>query len=165
MLLNPKGSVLSIQCVYPLSGQYDHLARWLFYAALVVAILFRHRTVIASAALASVITYSTVSAIHLFVLLGQYRFKMSGNGYDIDGMHVPGWDETCARRGGDVDFFGIMPMVTTTSIMLTPILTWSTTFKSDKAKALIVWWAIFIFRQRIALLLAHTSVQHIKVGR
>jgi hypothetical protein len=145
MLLNQNGTVASLSCAYPLSGQYDHLTRWLFYAALIAAILFRRKPIIANTALASVMTYSTLSALHLFVLLGQYKFKEPADWWFSDKSSIPGWDDNSAARGGDVDFFGIMPVVTTTSIMLTPILTWSTTFRSTKARALIVWWAIFIF--------------------
>src|ERR1700712_5295057 len=145
MLLNPNGTVAIISCAYPLSGQYDHLTRWLFYVALIAAILFRRKPIIATTALASVMTYSTLSALHLFVLLGQYKFQQPADWCYGGNATVPGWDAESAARGGDVDFFGIMPVVTTTSIMLTPILIWSTTFRSTKARVLIVWWAIFIF--------------------
>lgn len=40
MLLHPNATRVKIERVYPLSGQYDVLPRMLFYAMLVVAVLF-----------------------------------------------------------------------------------------------------------------------------
>jgi hypothetical protein len=142
MLLNPNATIVSIPCSYPLSGQYDHLVRILFYVALVVSVVFRHHNIIASTALGSVMTYSTVSAIHLFVLLGQYGFGLPAPFFLNGGI---GWNEETSLQGGDIDFWGILPIVTTTVIMLTPILTWSNTFRSNEAKILVVFWAIFMY--------------------
>jgi len=42
-LLNPNASRVLVECVYPLSGQYDTLPRVLFYLSLLFGFLFRHR--------------------------------------------------------------------------------------------------------------------------
>jgi hypothetical protein len=42
-LLSPNASRVIIECVYPLSGQYDTLPRVLFYLSLLFGFLFRHR--------------------------------------------------------------------------------------------------------------------------
>lgn len=50
-LADKEKELMVVNCMYPLSGQYSHLPRFLFYAALVFAFLFRHRSWLAEAAL------------------------------------------------------------------------------------------------------------------
>src|SRR5215472_11499341 len=71
MLLHPDATQVDIACSYPLSGQYDRLQRFLFYGTLIVGLVFRHNGVIALAAIGVAMTYSSLAAIHLFVLLAQ----------------------------------------------------------------------------------------------
>lgn len=42
-LLNPKASRVLVECVYPLSGQYDTLPRIFFCLSLLFGFVFRHR--------------------------------------------------------------------------------------------------------------------------
>lgn len=42
-ILNPNASRVLVECVYPLSGQYDTLPRVLFYLSLLFGFIFRHR--------------------------------------------------------------------------------------------------------------------------
>jgi hypothetical protein len=42
-LLHPNASRVLVDCVYPLSGQYDTLPRVLFYLSLFLGFVFRHR--------------------------------------------------------------------------------------------------------------------------
>jgi hypothetical protein len=145
MLLNPNAIRNTIDCTYPLSGQYDHLPRILFYVSLVVSVLFRRFPVIATAALGSVMTYSTVAAIHLFVLLGLFDFGLPSENVPPAKFSLAGWDSRSAATGGDIDVWGIVPVISATAVMLTPILAWSNTFRSHKARSLVVYWAIIIF--------------------
>ena len=134
-----------VTCTYPLSGQYDHLPRFLFYVAAVFAVIGRHRTWVAEAALGIIIAYSATAAVHLFVLLGLYRFGMPNeNGIPTD--------VNDARGFGDVDFFGIAPVVSLTVVLLTPMLHWSETFRSHSAKIVIQCWAVFMFAASIVFL-------------
>lgn len=149
MLLNSNASRALVVCSYPLSGQYNHLPRILFYVALVVAIIFREYTVVATAALGSAMTYSTVAAIHLFVLLGTYKFGFATG--ENDYLWPLGWDSRTAIDGGDMDILGIMPVISASAVTLTPILAWSNTFRTSKARALVVYWALIIFASMIPL--------------
>jgi hypothetical protein len=145
-LLAPNITRGFVSCTYPLSGQYDHLPRFLFYVSAVFAVLGRHRTWAAEAALGIIVAYSATAAVHLFVLLGLYRFKMP---YGPDGYP---FDVNDATAFGDVDFFGIAPVVSLTVVLLTPMLQWSETFRSHSAKIVIQCWAVFMFAASIAFL-------------
>ncbi|EMR65272.1 hypothetical protein UCREL1_7746 [Eutypa lata UCREL1] len=135
-ILDADRELFPISCTYALSGQYDHLPRVLFYVLIVFAFLFRHRTTIAKAALGVVMSYSATACIHLFVLMGFYRFGLPDTiGHDVED----------ATAYGDVDIFGIAPVVTVSAIVLIPILTWSESFKGNRGKAIIVYWSILIF--------------------
>jgi hypothetical protein len=132
-----------VTCTYPLSGQYDHLPRFLFYVAAVFAVLGRHLSWVAEAALGIVIAYSATAAVHLFVLLGTYGFGMpftDGFPYSVND----------ASSFGDIDFFGIAPVVSLTVVLLTPMLHWSETFRSHSAKIVIQCWAVLMFAASIA---------------
>jgi hypothetical protein len=155
MLLNPNAIRNTIDCTYPLSGQYDHLPRILFYVSLVVSVLFRRFPVIATAALGSVMTYSTVAAIHLFVLFGFFEFGEPSENTSQERFGLRGWDSNTAATGGDIDVWGIMPVISASAVMLTPIMAWSNTFRSHKARALVVYWAIIVF---VAMALLYQKV-------
>ncbi|KAF2669762.1 hypothetical protein BT63DRAFT_423751 [Microthyrium microscopicum] len=135
-----------VTCTYPLSGQYDHLPRILFYVAAIFAVLGRHRTWVAEAALGIIIAYSATAAVHLFMLLGLYKFRMPYK----DGTYP--FDVNDSSGFGDVDFFGIAPVVSLTVVLLTPMLHWSETFRSHSAKIVIQCWAVVMFAASIAFL-------------
>jgi hypothetical protein len=145
-LLAPNITRGLVSCTYPLSGQYDHLPRILFYAAALFAVLGRHRTWVAEAALGIVIAYSATAAVHLFVLLGLYRFGMP---YSED---ISLSDVNNTSGFGDADFFGIAPVVSLTVVLLTPMLHWSETFRTHRAKIVIQCWAVLMFTASIAFL-------------
>ena len=146
MLLHPNATRVKIECVYPLSGQYDVLPRMLFYAMLVVAVLFRRCTWVASAAVGTVMTYSSVAALHFFVMLPFFdwgHLEQEGSGrLDIQSV----------TAAGDIDFWGIAPVLATAGVMLTPMMAWSATFRSNKAKAVMVYWALLVFAALIPVL-------------
>lgn len=136
-LLDADRELFSVPCIYPLSGQYSHLPRVLFYFLILFAVVFRHRATLAHAALGIVMSYSATACIHLFLLLGLYRFSMPAD-----------WsqDVVDARPYGDVDFWGIAPVVAVSAIVLIPILTWSESFKMDHGgRTIMVYWSLLIF--------------------
>jgi hypothetical protein len=145
-LLAPNVTRGLVACTYPLSGQYDHLPRILFYVAAVFAVLGRHRTWVAEAALGIVVAYSATAAVHLFILLGLYKFGMPFK----DGIYPSNVAD--ASGFGDADFFGIVPVVSLTVVLLTPMLHWSETFRTHKAKIVIQCWAVLMFAASIAFL-------------
>lgn len=140
MLLNPNATRVDVLCSYPLSGQYDRLQRFLFYGTLVAALLFRRNGVIAIAAIGVAMTYSALAAIHLFVLLTWYRW-----GYPPGENTYGEWDSNSSILYGDIDYYGIFPVLTATAVMLTPILTWSSTIRTHEARVVIIYWALLIF--------------------
>lgn len=140
MLLNPNATQVYVLCSYPLSGQYDRLQRFLFYGTLVVALLFRHNGLIAIAAIGVAMTYSAIAAIHLFVLLTWY-----GWGTPPGENTWFGWDSNSSKLYGDIDYYGIFPVLTATAVMLTPILTWSSTIRTHEARVVMIYWALLIF--------------------
>ncbi|KAF2660794.1 hypothetical protein K491DRAFT_711384 [Lophiostoma macrostomum CBS 122681] len=144
-LIDKEKELLYVSCIYPLSGQYSHLPRILFYVAIVFAFLLRHRTWLAEAALGIVMTYSATACIHLFVLLGFYDFFHAPKITLPSGGTYIAWDGVDASVFGDVDFWGIAPVIATSVIMLIPILHWSTSYHWNRGKAVIVYWAILIF--------------------
>jgi hypothetical protein len=101
---------LSVNCMYPLSGQYATLPRALFYTLIVFSLVFRRHAWISVAALGTAMTYSGVAAIHLFALVGSYKLGYPG-----------GWDRESTTDFLDVDFQGIAIILMAAGIMLTPI--------------------------------------------
>lgn len=53
---------------------------------------------------------------------------------------------------GDIDFWGIAPVLVAAGVMLTPMMVWSATFRSNKTKAVMVYWALLVFAALIPVL-------------
>jgi hypothetical protein len=138
MLLQPNATIVPVWCVYALSGQYDHLARALFYLTLIVAVLFRRSKWVSSAALGSAMVYSALTCVHLFVLLARFGWGKADD-------RGAGWNANTAMPFGDIDFFGIVPVLSASGVMLAPILTWSKTFRTHEARPVVVAWGLLIF--------------------
>ncbi len=135
-LLDANRMLYDIPCIYPLSGQYDHLPRVLFYVLIIYVILFRHYTITTTAALGVIMSYSATACIHLFTLLGTYKFIPDPYSFS---------DSENAASGGDVDFWGIAPVVALSAIILIPFLYWSESFKFNSGKIILIYWSILIF--------------------
>ncbi|OBT71254.1 hypothetical protein VF21_09484 [Pseudogymnoascus sp. 05NY08] len=133
-IFDPSRIQMNIDCVYPISGQYNTLSRALFYVLIVFSLVFRRHVWISVAALGTAMTYAAVSAVHLFTLVGLFRFRDPG-----------GWDPESTKEYMDLDLFGIFPILTASGIMLTPILMWSNTVRKHHAQAVIVCWGALIF--------------------
>lgn len=138
-LFDPNVQRLQILCVDPLSGQYDVLARGLYYLLLVVSFFFRRHSWLGPAALGTAMLYAAISAVHLFVLISLYRF-----GYPPGLLGLP-WDTGSSQAFGDVDLFGITAILAAAGVMLAPILNWSTSVRTHESQAVIVYWGILIF--------------------
>ncbi|KFZ23728.1 hypothetical protein V502_01793 [Pseudogymnoascus sp. VKM F-4520 (FW-2644)] len=133
-IFDPYRIQMNINCVYPISGQYNTLSRALFYVLIVFSLVFRRHVWISVAALGTAMTYAAVSAVHLFALVGSFHFKNPG-----------GWNPESAKEYMDIDILGIFPILTASGIMLTPILMWSNTVRRHHAQAVIVCWGALIF--------------------
>lgn len=136
-LFDPDVLRQQIWCIYPLSGQYDVLARGLYYLLLVVSFFFRRHSWLGPAALGTAMVYAATSAVHLFALITQYRF-----GYPPGPLP---WDKDNSHAFGDVDLFGITAILAAAGVMLAPILNWSTSVRTHESQAVIVYWGILIF--------------------
>ncbi|KAF4629371.1 hypothetical protein G7Y89_g8776 [Cudoniella acicularis] len=142
-LFDPNTFKIGIRCVYPLSGQYDTLSRILFYVLMVFSLVFRRHVWISVAALGTAMTYSATAAIHLLALVTNFQWGSEGGG--LSRFNETGWNSETSKPFGDVDFFGIFPILTASGIMLTPILMWSTTVREYRAQSIIIYWGILIF--------------------
>lgn len=138
-LFDPNVLRQQISCVYPLSGQYDVLARGLYYLLLVVSFFFRRHSWLGPAALGTAMVYAATSAVHLFALITLYRFG------DPPGPLGLYWDKNSSQAFGDVDLFGITAILAAAGVMLAPILNWSTSVRTHESQAVIVYWGILIF--------------------
>ncbi|KFY14814.1 hypothetical protein V492_02399 [Pseudogymnoascus sp. VKM F-4246] len=133
-IYDPTRVHMFVYCVYPISGQYNTLSRALFYVLIVFSLIFRRHVWLSVAALGTAMTYAAVSAIHLFALVGSFRFLNPGY-----------WDWGSGQDFMDLDLLGIFPILTASGIMLTPILMWSNTVRKHKAQAVVVCWGALIF--------------------
>lgn len=143
VLLDPSLIRYQIWCVHPLSGQYDTLSRALYYLLLVFSLMFRRHEWLAVAALGTAMTYAATSAVHLFAILSAFRFGDPSKSYNLD-TSVP---------YGDLDIFGIWPILVAAGLMLTPILNWSTTVRKHKAQSVIIWWGVLVFAALVPTLI------------
>jgi hypothetical protein len=128
---------IGIYCQYPLSGQYDMLPRGLFYLLLIFSLLFRRHNWLATAALGTAMTYAAVSAVHMFALVMNFDFGTPDD--------PKGWNINSSKAYGDVDVFGIYPILSAAAIMLTPILNWSVSIRANEAQMVVVYWGALVF--------------------
>ncbi|KAK2803546.1 hypothetical protein FQN50_006981 [Emmonsiellopsis sp. PD_5] len=156
-LLGGSSFRIPVNCIYPLSGQYGYLPRLLYYLLLVFSLLFRRHTWLSTAALGTAMTYAATAAIHLFILTSKFQFGMPPPRKPEYGNFIKdlwaNWDSNSSVAYGDVDVFGIYPILTTAGIMLTPILKWSSTIRKHRAQAIVVYWGILIFAALVPTLL------------
>lgn len=134
-IFDPSNYHIGVYCMYPLSGQYDVLPRGLFYLLLIFSLIFRRHNWLATAALGTAMTYAAVSAVHMLALVTNFDF----------GTPDPGWDINSSKDYGDVDVFGIYPILSAAAIMLTPILNWSVSVRANEAQMVVVYWGALIF--------------------
>jgi hypothetical protein len=104
--------------------------------------------------------YSAIAAIHFFVLQGTFRWGFANAENPGPWPGNIGWDSSSAKGGGDIDFWGIFPVLTVTGVMLAPILAWSSTFRKHEARPVIVIWAALIFAAMVPALIRFWEYLH-----
>ena len=135
-----------VSCSYPISGSYGPTPRYVFYLLAVFAVLMRKSTWIGTAALGSVMTYSTTAAIHAIVLLAirskMYQGYGLADGYYmrvlVEGQPISGLDDGLGNAlwlpvlpmAWDSDTDAALAIVGTAFLALLPMQVWSTTFKT-----------------------------------
>lgn len=127
-----------VSCVYPISGQYGLLPRILFYASLVFAIFVQHFEWLVVGALASAMTFSATSAIHILIIFATH------------GRKPPILD---------LDALGIA-MIAMVSVSLFPALVcFSSTLRRNRAGAAVVkfWFFMMVVTGILALIMVNDA--------
>ena len=137
IILDTDNYSIGVWCINPLSGQYDVLPRALFYLLIIFSLLFRRHNWLATAALGTAMTYAATSAVHMFALLTQFDWK-----YPADAFQG---NLKTSVEFGDVDVYGIFPILSAAAIMLTPILNWSAQVRANEAQTVVVVWGVLVF--------------------
>ena len=114
------------QCIFPISGQYGFLPRLLYYVLLIFSLILRKHTWLSTAALGTAMTFAASASVHAFALLVRYARLAK--------------DEL-----QDTDLYAIFPILVAGSIMLTPILNFSTTVRKHEAHSVIIFWGVLLF--------------------
>jgi hypothetical protein len=109
-----------ILCVYPISGAYGLLPRLLYYVTLVLAIFGRNQEWLVMGALASALTYSGTSALHMMSLC------------------------TSRKEVFDLDISGAWAILTTGALAYITFINWSTTLRNSRARIVMVCWGALI---------------------
>ena len=146
-----------VTCSYPISGSYGPAPRYIFYSLAIFAMLMRKSAWIGTAALGSVMTYSTTAAIHAIVLLAIRSNMYQGHGL-ADGYYMTvlvegqsnsgfndGLDNTLwlpvLPMAWDSDTDAALAIVGTAFLTLLPMQVWSTTFRTSGAKVVLFLWS------------------------
>ncbi|KAL2870162.1 uncharacterized protein BJX67DRAFT_391426 [Aspergillus lucknowensis] len=113
-----------VLCVYPLSGVYTPLQRILFYTLLAFGVIGRRQRWLVAGALASAMTYCGAGAIQAVFLIAKARSPVV-----------------------DLDAYGVFAVTSTGSLLVAPLLAWSTTLQTveREIRMLIVCWAALVY--------------------
>lgn len=109
-----------IVCVYPISGAYGALPRFLYYLTLVLAIFGRRQEWIVIGALASALTYAGTTAIHIMTLC------------------------TSRKTIFDLDIQGAWAILSTAALAYITLINWSTTLRNSRARIVMVCWGCLV---------------------
>ena len=121
--MNTQASV----CVYPLSPTYLVLHRYLYYTSLIISVLYPTPPPLVKGAFAYSLTYSSTAALYAILLLA---------------IPVP-----ADGRIINVDIFGLWAVLSTASILILPLLTWTRNLRgegSSSARPIIRIWGLLI---------------------
>ena len=142
---------IPINCIFPISGQYDVLSRILFYVLIIAALVFRRHNWLATAALGTAMTYAATTAVHMLALVVDFHFGTNAN--------LNNYNPQTSKPYGDPDVFGCYPVLAAAAIMITPILNWSISIRNSKAQPVVLWWAVLILVALIPAWLRFTPGQ------
>ncbi|MCJ1265106.1 hypothetical protein MMC22_004981 [Lobaria immixta] len=161
-----------IDCSYPISGGYGRGPRYSYYFLVFFAVVVRRQTWIVSVALASVMTFSGVAIIHAISLaamrtqlvptyvLENYEVILVG-GRSSNGSWVSSTPENWLEFGlwlpvlpmaWDSDGDAVLAIVGVAFLIITPMQTWSKTFKNSEGKAVLLLWSLLLLAGMICAL-------------
>ena len=126
------------ECVYAISGQYGFLPRLLYYVLLIFCLLLRRHLWLSTAALGAAMTYAATASVHALALLQRFKYE-TPSFMNLDWISLP------PDKLGDLDLQAIFPILVAGSIMLTPILSFSTTVRKHEAHWVVIFWGILVF--------------------
>ena len=109
-------------CVYPLSGQYALLQRYLYYALLVFSIVNHRHTWLVGGALATVIFSSTAAAIHLCILALSSASRTTSS-FDLDSV-------------------GAWSIVSVAALVGPPMISGSWTIFNNRLRSILAAWSL-----------------------
>jgi hypothetical protein len=107
-------------CIYPVSGTYGVLPRFLYYLTLVLAIFGRSQEWLVMGALASALTYAGTAAIHAMTMC------------------------TSRKVVFDLDIQGAWAILSTGALAYITLINWSTTLRNSRARIVILCWGILV---------------------
>ncbi|KAK3361594.1 hypothetical protein B0T24DRAFT_671264 [Lasiosphaeria ovina] len=172
-----------VQCSYPISGGYGPTARYIYYFLAILSVVAHKQSWVVTAALGSVMVYSSTAAIHA-VVLAHFRKLLTPQGildgnYEValvEGTSPSGqwvWEGGGGYEGGPV-WFPVLPMawdndcdpvlaiVATAFLLFLPMQIWSKTLRhaAPAKQKIVLVWALLIFAGLIAALVnfAHVSL-------
>ena len=125
-------------CIYAISGQYGFLPRLIYYLLLIFSLILRKHFWLSTAALGTAMTYAATASVHAFALLLRYRYH-TPSFKNLDWIYLP------PKELGDIDLQAIFPILVAGSIMLTPILNFSTTVRQHEAHSVVIFWGVLLF--------------------
>lgn len=138
LLFQPRVFSYEQKCIYPISGQYGFLPRLIYYLLLIFSLILRKHSWLSTAALGAAMTYAATASVHAFALLLRYRYH-TPTLRNLDWIYLP------PKELGDIDLQAIFPILVAGSIMLTPILSFSTTVRQHEAHSVIIFWGVLLF--------------------
>jgi hypothetical protein len=117
----------AIVCVYPLSPTYLILHRYLYYTSLIISVLYPTPPPLVKGAFAYSLTYSSTAALYAVLIVA---------------IPVP-----ADVRIINLDVFGLWAVLSTASILILPLLTWTRNLRgagSSSARPIIRIWGLLI---------------------
>jgi hypothetical protein len=133
-----------IACVYPISGQYNNIPRWLYYILLISVIILRRQEWLAVGAAATCLTYGGGAAVHALILASARLSSSSQipNGF----VQLPSGQEYWINAASlDLDTDGTLAVVGVGFLITLPMALWSSEFRRSDAKPILVLWTILMF--------------------
>lgn len=138
LLFQPSVFSYEQKCIYAISGQYGFLPRLIYYLLLIFSLILRKHFWLSTAALGTAMTYAATASVHAFALLLRYKYH-TPNLTNLDWIYLP------PKELGDIDLQAIFPILVAGSIMLTPILNFSTTVRKHEAHSVVIFWGVLLF--------------------
>lgn len=133
-----------IACVYPISGQYNNLPRWLYYFLLISVILLRRQHWLAVGAAATCLTYGGGAAIHASIL----TWVRQSSALQVPDGSVQlsnGQEYWISATALDLDTDGTLAIVGIGFLITLPMALWSSQFRQSAAKPILVLWTVLMF--------------------